>query len=177
MSQGSALDPLFAYYPGSPVSVAVATFDQQKATLVIDTTNALAYIKQSALGSNSSYFQLAFTSGSTLTGSTLAGTTTLSGVEVVTSQSLSGAGAVDITHDTTKFTSTGSAQALTLADGVDGQKKTIMHVVDGGSGVLTPTTKTGFSTITFTNAGDSVQLQFNTTQGWIAIGVSGATLA
>jgi len=66
-------------------------------------------------------------------------------------QALSGAGAVSAATSATLFTSTGSAQALTLADGtVAGQFKFIIHVVDGGSGVLTPTTKTGFTTLTLT---------------------------
>ena len=43
--------------------------------------------------------------------------------------------------------------------------------------VLTPTTKTGFSTVTFTNAGDTVTLQFITTRGWMVIGSYGAVVA
>jgi hypothetical protein len=70
-------------------------------------------------------------------------------------QALSGAGAVNVTTFATLFTSTGAAQALTLADGTQaGQIKFIMHVVDGGSGVLTPTTKTNFTTLTLTAAYD-----------------------
>lgn len=92
-------------------------------------------------------------------------------------QALSGAGAVNLTTVATAFTSTGAGQALTLADGVAGQIKTIAHVVDGGSGVLTPTTKTGFTTITFTNAGDAVTLQFFATAGWCVIGLFGAVAA
>jgi hypothetical protein len=94
----------------------------------------------------------------------------------VSYQSLSGAGAVNITNYSTEYTSTGVAQALTLADGRAGQIKVIVHGVDGGSGVLTPTTKTGFSTITFTNAGDSVTLQFFTTRGWMVTGSYGAVV-
>ncbi len=90
-------------------------------------------------------------------------------------QSLSGAGAVDVTSAVTLFTSTGSAQALTLADGtVIGQTKTIIHDVDGGSGVLTPTSVAGYSTITFTDVGDAVQLMWSSTvggsNGWVIIG-------
>lgn len=91
-------------------------------------------------------------------------------------QALSGAGAVNTTQLCTDFTSTGGAQALTLADGALGQFKTITHVVDGGSGVLTPATKVGFTTITFTNAGDSVTLRFTAT-GWAVIGSFGAVIA
>ena len=74
-------------------------------------------------------------------------------------QALSGAGACNVTTIATLFTSTGAAQALTLADGTRaGQLKFVSHVVDGGSGVLTPTTKTGFTTVTFTNVNDWVCL-------------------
>lgn len=101
----------------------------------------------------------------------------LSGLVLATPQALSGAGAVNVTTSSTAFTSTGGAQALTLANGTNGQIKTIAHVSDGGSGVLTPTTKSGFSTITFTNVGDAVTLQYFTTAGWIIVGQNGVTVA
>lgn len=85
-------------------------------------------------------------------------------------QALSGAGAADVITETTKITTTGVADAITLADGVDGQTKTILHDVDGGSFVLTPTTATGWSTFTSTVAGESITLKFVTTRGWIVIG-------
>ena len=90
-------------------------------------------------------------------------------------QSLSGAGAVDVTSAVTLLTSTGAAEAITLADGtVKGQTKTIIHDVDGGSMVLTPTSVAGYSTITFTDVGDAVQLMWSSTaggaNGWIIIG-------
>lgn len=92
-------------------------------------------------------------------------------------QALSGAGAVNLTTQATALTSTGAAQAITLADGVNGQIKTIVHDVDGGSAVLTPTTKTGFSTITFTNVGETVTLQYFTTRGWMVLSSYLATVA
>ena len=92
-----------------------------------------------------------------------------------TRQSLSGAGAVNITDGLTCLTTTGSSQALTLADGSIGLFKAIVHVVDGGSAILTPTTKTGFSTITFTNAGDAVLLMY-TSVGWVVLGSRGVTI-
>jgi len=91
-------------------------------------------------------------------------------------QSLSGAGAVNLTDMFTSLTTTGAAQALTLANGTAGQIKIISHVVDGGSAVLTPTTKIGFTTITFTNVGDSATLIY-TAAGWAIIGISGAVAA
>lgn len=94
----------------------------------------------------------------------------------VSVQALSGPGAVNLTDPATDFTSTGVGDALTLADGVLGQLKTITHVVDGGSGVLTPTTALGFTTVTFNNVGDSVTLRF-TAAGWAPIGYWGAVIA
>lgn len=120
------------------------------------------------------------TTGATLSGNlTVSGTGTSSFAGIVTesTDTLSGAGAVSVTKTVTKFTSTGSGQALTLANGTEGQIKRIVHVVDGGSGVLTPTTKTGYSTITFTNAGDTVTLEYVATQGWLVIGSYGVTIA
>jgi hypothetical protein len=96
-----------------------------------------------------------------------------------TVQSLSGAGAVNITDFSTAFTSTATGNALTLANGNVGEFKTVVYVAEaagGDTGVLTPTTRVGYSTITFTNVGDSVTLQYFT-QGWAVIGVRGATVA
>jgi hypothetical protein len=91
-------------------------------------------------------------------------------------QSLSGAGAVNVTDMFTSLTTTGAAQALTLANGTAGQIKIIAHVVDGGSAVLTPTTKIGFSTITFTKVGDAATLIY-TAAGWAIVGINGAVAA
>jgi hypothetical protein len=91
-------------------------------------------------------------------------------------QALSGAGAVNVTDMLTSLTSTGSAQALTLANGTLGQIKIITHVVDGGSAVLTPTTKIGFSTITFTGVGESATLVY-TAAGWAITALNGAVAA
>jgi hypothetical protein len=95
---------------------------------------------------------------------------------VLSTQSLSGAGAVDITNAFTNLTTTGVAQALTLANGTLGEIKIISHAVDGGSAVLTPTTKIGFSTITFTAVGDSCMLVY-TSAGWDIVALNGAVAA
>ena len=100
----------------------------------------------------------------------------VTGIVFGTVQALSGAGAVNITTAVTALTTTGSSQALTLANGAAGQFKTIVHTVDGGSAVLTPTTAIGFTTITFTNVGDTVQLFYSST-GWAVIGSKGVTIA
>ena len=95
---------------------------------------------------------------------------------ILGTQSLSGAGAVDVTNAFTQLTTTGAAQALTLANGTVGEIKIISHAVDGGSAVLTPTTKIGFSTITFTAVGDSAMLVY-TSAGWGIVALNGAVAA
>lgn len=93
-----------------------------------------------------------------------------------TTATLTGAGAVGLTTLVTKIVTTG-ANALTLADGVDGQIKILVMTTDGGDGTLTPTTKTGFSTIVFNDAGDGCTLVFTTTTGWIVCGNNGCTIS
>lgn len=100
----------------------------------------------------------------------------ITGDVIATNQALSGAGAVNVTDMLTSLTTTGATQALTLANGVVGQIKIISHVVDGGSAVLTPTTKVGFTTITFTAAGDSAMLIY-TAAGWDIVALNGAVAA
>jgi hypothetical protein len=100
----------------------------------------------------------------------------VTGDVTATVQSLSGAGAVNITDMMTSLTTTGASQALTLANGTVGQIKIITHTVDGGSAVLTPTTKIGFSTVTFTAVGDSVSLIYSSA-GWVIFGDRGVTIA
>lgn len=84
---------------------------------------------------------------------------------------LSGAGAVPITARSADLTST-STDAWTLADGAIGQLLNITMVVDGGTAVLTPANGLGYSTVTFADAGDSVQLEFKS-GGWAVIGQGG----
>lgn len=110
---------------------------------------------------------------------TFTGNQTVNGAVVGNVQALSGAGAVDVTSFATAFTSTATGNALTLANGTVGQIKTVAYVAEAAgadTGILTPTTRVGYSTITFTNVGDCVTLQYFT-QGWAVIGVRGATVA
>lgn len=110
---------------------------------------------------------------------TFTGNQTINGAVIGNVQALSGAGAVDVTSFSTAFTSTATGNALTLANGTVGQIKIVAYVAEAAgadTGVLTPTTRVGYSTITFTNVGDSVTLQYFT-QGWAVVGVRGATVA
>jgi len=94
-------------------------------------------------------------------------------------QSLSGPGAVDIVTNTTAFSSTGAGDALTLADGVVGQLKTIVYVAEaagGDTGILTPANFGNGTTITFNNLGEAVTLQFIGTEWWV-VSLYGAVVA
>lgn len=96
-----------------------------------------------------------------------------------TVQALSGPGAVNITSLTTAFTSTATGNALTLADGAQGQLKTIIYVAEaagGDTGILTPANLGSATTITFNAVGDSVTLQFAGTDWWV-VGFRGAVVA
>ena len=87
-----------------------------------------------------------------------------------------GAGVISLRSSLTALTTT-DVGTLTLADGTPGHVMIIIHEVDGGSAVLTPATKTGFSTITFTAVGDSATLVFLATRGWMITSLNGAVAA
>jgi len=92
-------------------------------------------------------------------------------------QGLTGAGAVDLVNLITELTTTG-ADALTLADGTtSGQVKIVNMIVDGGDGTLTPVTFANGTTITFDAVAESATLVWNSTIGWVATSVQGATIA
>lgn len=110
---------------------------------------------------------------------TFTGTQTFSGPIAGGAQALSGAGAVNTTQLTTKFTSTATGNALTLADGVEGQIKVIVYVAEaaaGDTGILTPTNLGAGTTITFNAVGDACILQYLGTDWW-AVSLRGAVLA
>lgn len=85
--------------------------------------------------------------------------------------------AIPITHRFVTKTTGGDAEALTLANGAINQELTITLGTDGGGdGTLTPTTKTGFVSIVFADAGDTVHLRYvDDTVGWILMGCFGAS--
>lgn len=107
-------------------------------------------------------------------------------IEMGPIQALSGAGTIDPTAIMTRFTSTGAAQALALADGtIEGQEVYILHVTDGGSGVLTAGAALhlgeGIATITIANARDWIRLKWLRSAagvwGWTPWGWGGGGLA
>lgn len=104
----------------------------------------------------------------TMTATPTATTSPVASSPIAAQQALSGAGAVNLTSLLTVVTTT-STNALTLADGtVVGQTKEILMTVDGGDGTLTPTSLAGGTTITFSNVGDYVMLQWDGTE-WVVV--------
>ena len=104
----------------------------------------------------------------------------LSGAKtIVQTETANGAGssvALSLNTAHSAIVTTG-AQAFSLANGVNGQLKTISMVTDGGDATLTPATLAGGTTITFNDVGDSVVLIYNTTGGWAVLSNNGATVA
>ena len=84
--------------------------------------------------------------------------------------------AIPVTHLYVEKTTGGDAEALTLADGQPGQFLMINLTTDGGgTGTLTPTTTTGFSTIAFDEAIDQAVLFYvDDSTGWIVWSATGA---
>ncbi len=83
-------------------------------------------------------------------------------VKTPTTQTLTdaaGVGAIDIVSAITHIISTGT-DALSLANGAEGQHKYIIMKTDGGTATLTPTSPGNFTTIVFDDVGDSAQLLF-----------------
>lgn len=158
----------------APATAATLTIADSK-TVVVNNSLTLS----GADGTTMSFPTTSATLARTDAAQTFTGNQTVNGAIIGNVQSLSGAGAVDVTSFSTAFTSTATGNALTLANGTAGQIKTVVYVAEAAgadTGILTPTTRVGYSTITFTNVGDSVTLQYFT-QGWAVIGVRGATVA
>lgn len=173
---------------GLPISTGVTGLGAGVATFLITPSSAnLQAAVTGATGTGALVFAntptfitpvLGAATATSLLSTTVTATTTITNELRGTVQSLSGPGAVDITNLTTAFTSTGTGDALTLANGTAGQLKTIIYAAEtagADTGILTPVTPLGYTTITFTNVGDSVTLQY-LTQGWAVIGVRGATV-
>ena len=93
----------------------------------------------------------------------------------VTTQDISGAGAIDLVSAITHIVTT-SADAYTLADGYLQQRKVIIMQGDGGDATLTPANFANGTTITFNDVGNSCELIF-TNGAWHLIGSQGVVLA
>ena len=90
-------------------------------------------------------------------------------------QALSGAGAIDVISAITEVTTTGT-NALTLADGVEGQIKFVIMVTDGGVGTITPSNFGNGTTLAMQDVGDAVILVF-TNAKWYLLSNIGTSIA
>ena len=92
-----------------------------------------------------------------------------------TSQAITGDGststAIEITNAVTEVNATSAAAPCTLADGANGQIKTIINVSTGGTNavVITPSNLRGGTTVTLNAPGETVQLMFKNSN-WNVIG-------
>ena len=99
-----------------------------------------------------------------------------------TSQSITGDGststAIDVTSAVTEVNATSAQAPCTLADGANGQIKTIINVSTGGSNnvVITPANLRGGTTITLNAPGETVQCIFKNSN-WNVIGGFGFAVA
>ena len=98
-----------------------------------------------------------------------------------TSQSLTADGstslAIDITSAVTEVNATSAIATLTLADGANGQIKTIINVSTGGTNAITitPANLRGFTTATLNAPGETVTLMFKNSN-WNVIGTGGTVV-
>ena len=92
-----------------------------------------------------------------------------------TSQAITGDGststAIEITNPVTEVNATSAAAPCTLADGANGQVKTIINVSTAGSNdiVITPSNLRGGTTVTLNAPGETVTLMFKNSN-WNVIG-------
>ncbi len=99
-----------------------------------------------------------------------------------TSQSITADGstntAVDVTSAITEINATSATHAAAMADGSDGQIKTIINVSTGGTNniVITPTNLRGYTTITLNAPGETVTCLFKNSN-WNVIAGNGYALA
>ncbi len=101
-------------------------------------------------------------------------------VPITMPQSLTGAGAANVTTYQTQFTSDGGAQAISLGSGLyPGQLKKITYFAEGGfaeSGVITPSPAAGYSTVTINGVGSYAEFIWQE-NAWVVIDYFGATVA
>jgi hypothetical protein len=156
------------------ITVASAGTINGGANVVINTNRGMAWLMKTGTNAWVSVSSASISSGAA--GGDLAGTypnPTLNAMFVSAPQALSGAGAVNVTTRTTLFTSTG-VNALTLANGTRaGQRKTLFHTVDGGSGVLTPATAGNFATATVSVVKDFIEFEWSGA-AWNVVGYGGS---
>jgi len=120
--------------------------------------------------------------------STMAGITVNGGPLIVANEldltsvlTTTGSGTPVVSGRTTWAMNLTGANTAGLPDAGGPGKRLAVYVRSGGGGgnsmVITPTTLNGYSTITLTNNGDSVDLLYDGTAGWTVMGGNGYSLA
>ena len=85
----------------------------------------------------------------------------------------------NVTTAITLIDATSATHSAALADGSDGQIKTIINSSSSGSNAITitPTNRGGYSTITLDKQGESVTLLFKNSKWYVIAEGNGATIA
>lgn len=97
-----------------------------------------------------------------------------------TSQAITGSASsqsIDILTPVTEVNATSSTATLTLADGANGQIKTIINISSSGTNAITitPSNLRGFTTATLNAPGETVTLMFKNSN-WNVIGTGGTVV-
>ena len=109
------------------------------------------------------------------TATNVTGNLTVSGAFIGSRQTISGAGAINLTTLYTEITTTGT-DAYSLANGTVGQMKIITMVVDGGDATITPTTFANGTRVVMDAVHDSVTLIYGAS-GWQVIASQNVTVS
>jgi hypothetical protein len=100
--------------------------------------------------------------------------TSMAGAFIGSRQTISGAGAINLTTLFTEITTTGT-DAYSLANGTVGQVKIITMAVDGGDATITPTTFANGTSMTMDAVQDSVTLIYGA-NGWVVLASQNVTI-
>ena len=86
--------------------------------------------------------------------------------------------AIDVTSAITEINSTSATHSAALADGADGQVKTIINTSTSGTNAITitPTNRRGYSSITLDKEGETVTLLFKNSKWQVIAEGNGATV-
>ena len=86
--------------------------------------------------------------------------------------------AVDVTSAITEINATSATHTAALADGADGQVKTIINTSTSGTNAITitPTNRRGYSSITLDKEGETVTLLFKNSKWQVIAEGNGATI-
>ena len=108
------------------------------------------------------------------TNTNVTGDLTVSGAFIGSRQTISGAGAINLTTLFTEITTTGT-DAYSLANGTVGQVKIITMAVNGGDATITPTTFANGTSMTMDAVHDSVTLIYGAS-GWVVFASQNVTI-